>query len=125
MAKLSRFQKQSFNHWRGLTLENHLGSIFQSQPQKASDLMVQLLAFYRGKTLDTFLSQFPVKEFDTDAEYTWDVIGSARRNIPLIEARTSDGIIVNSTSPAMVGAGTEPFYLVFGEDWFADGRLVV
>lgn len=34
--------------------------------------MVQLLAFNRGKTLDTFLSQFPVKEFETDDEYYWD-----------------------------------------------------
>ena len=34
--------------------------------------MVQLLALHRGKTLDTFLNQFPVKEFDTDDEYYWD-----------------------------------------------------
>lgn len=39
-----------------LTKENHLGSIFGLAPQKASNLMVQLLAWYRGKTLDTFLS---------------------------------------------------------------------
>ena len=49
-----------------LTKENHLGSIFQTAPQKATNLMVQLLAFYRGKTLDTFLNQFPVKEFEDD-----------------------------------------------------------
>lgn len=34
--------------------------------------MVQLLAFHRGKTLDTFLSQFPVRQFDDDSEYYWD-----------------------------------------------------
>lgn len=55
-----------------LTKENHLGSIFQLAPQKASNLMVQLLAFYRGKTLDSFLDQFPVKEFDNDQEFYWD-----------------------------------------------------
>lgn len=80
--------------------------------------MVQLLAFYRGKTLDTFLSQFPTKEFDTDDEYTWDVIGSSRRNIPLVEARDIDGNII-SASDDNVGANGEPFYLVFPEDWFA------
>ena len=74
-----------------LTKENHLGSIFKLAPQKASNLMVQLLAFYRGKTLDTFLSQFPVKEFEDDSEYYWDVIGSSRRNIPLVEARDEAG----------------------------------
>ena len=80
--------------------------------------MVQLLAFYRGKTLDTFLSQFPVKEFEDDSEFYWDVIGSSRRNIPLIEARDENGNVVTSDS-GMIGANTTPFYLVFPEDWFA------
>lgn len=107
-----------------LTKENHLGSIFQTAPQKASNLMVQLLAYYRGKTLDTFLSQFPVKEFETDDEYTWEVIGSSRRNIPLVEARDENGVVVTAES-GMIGAGTAPFYLVFAEDWFALGEVIV
>lgn len=86
--------------------------------------MVQLLAYHRGKTLDAFLSQFPVKEFDDDNEFTWDVIGSSRRNIPLLEARTEDGTVVTEAT-GMVGAGTTPFYLVFPEDWFADGEYIV
>ena len=80
--------------------------------------MVQLLAFYRGKTLDTFLNQFPVREFETDDEYHWDVIGSSRRNIPLVEARDENGTVVTAES-GNVGIGTSPFYLVFPEDWFA------
>lgn len=84
--------------------------------------MVQLLAYQRGKTLDTLLNQFPTREFESDEEYTWDVVGSSRRNIPLVEARDENGQTVTSDS-GMVGAGTAPFYLVFGEDWFADGRL--
>ena len=107
-----------------LTKENHLGSIFQLAPQKATNLMVQLLAFHRGKTLDTFLSKFPTKEFDDDSEYYWDVIGSSRRNIPLVEARDEDGTVVTSAS-GMIGAGTAPFYLVFPEDWFADQEVIV
>lgn len=106
-----------------LTKENHLGSIFQLAPQKASNLMVQLLAYHRGKSLDTFLSQFPVKEFDTDDEYTWDVISSSRRNIPLVEARTEDGAPL--TSEDALGKNGAPFYLVFAEDWFADGEVIV
>lgn len=107
-----------------LTKENHLGSIFQLAPQKATNLMVQLLAFYRGKTLDTFLSQFPTREFEDDSEYTWDAIGSSRRNIPLLEARDENGTPVTENS-GMIGVGTAPFYLVFGEDWFADGEYIV
>ena len=122
-GKLGRFQKQTFNHWKGTTKLNHLGGIFQMQPQKATNMMVQLLAWYKGKTLDTFLSQFPTKEFDSDDEYTWDVIGSAMRNIPLVEARNIDGQPLSSEQ--VLGANGEPFYLVFAEDWFADGEVIV
>lgn len=123
-GKLGKFQKQTFNHWKGTTKENHLGGIFQLQPQKATSLMVQLLAWYKGKTLDTFLSQFPTKTFDSDDEYTWDVIGSALRNIPLVEARDADGNVVQAGDPN-VGVNGEPFYLVFAEDWFADQEVIV
>lgn len=123
-GKLGKFQMVDFQHWKGLTKENHLGSIFQLAPQKATNLMVQLLAYYRGKTLDTFLNQFPVREFEDDTEYYWDVIGSSRRNIPLVEARDENGTPVTAGSPN-VGVGTTPFYLVFPEDWFADGEVIV
>ena len=124
MGKLGKFQMQGFSHWKGLTLENHLGAIFQTAPQKASNLMVKLLAYYRGKTLETFLSKFPTKEFEDDTEYYWDIIGSTQRNIPLVEARDENGTVITAAS-ANVGAGTAPFYLVFGEDWFADGEFIV
>lgn len=123
-GKLGKFQMLGFQHWKGLTSDNHLGSIFQLQPQRATNLMVQLLAFYRGKTLDTFLNQFPVREFEDDSEYFWDVIGSSRRNIPLVEARDENGRVVED-GDGNVGAGTAPFYLVFPEDWFADGEVIV
>ena len=124
-GKLGKFQKLTFEHWKGLTKNNHLGGIFQSQPQMATNLMVQLLALYRGKTLDTFLSQFPTKTFESDDEYTWPIVGSALRNIPLVEARSCDGDIVTSPDFGNVGVNGEPFYLVFGEDWFADGEVIV
>lgn len=118
---LGKFQTREFTSWKGLTKDNHLGMIFGSAPQKATNLMVQLLAYQRGKTLDTFLSKFPTKEFESDDEYTWDVIGSSRRNIPLLKAINENGEEVTASS-GMVGAGTAPFYLVFAEDWFALGK---
>lgn len=80
--------------------------------------MVQLLALHRGKSLESELAKYPVKEFDTDDEFTWHVIGSSRRNIPLVEARREDGTVVTASGDN-VGIGTAPFYLVFAEDWFA------
>ena len=120
---LGKFQTVGFTSWKGLTKENHLGAIFGLAPQKATNLMVQLLAAHYGKTLDTFLSQFPTKEFEDDSEYYWEVIGSSRRNIPLVEARDEDGLVVGAEH-VNVGIGTTPFYLVFSEDWFAKSIAV-
>lgn len=106
-----------------LTKDNHLASIYQRAPQKVSDLMIQLLALYRGKSLESELAKYPVKEFDTDDEFVWHITGSSRRNIPLLEARREDGTVVVANS-ANVGIATCPFYLVFAEDWFADGEVL-
>lgn len=122
MAQLGKYQTRGFTHWKGLTKDNHIAAIFQGRTQKASNVMVQLLAAKRGKNLETYLSQFPVKEFDTDDEYTWEVIGNSRRNIPLIEARDESGAVITNGN---AGVGGAPFYLLFAEDWFADGNVIV
>lgn len=121
MSKLNKFQMVGFSHWKGLTKNNHLGAAFALAPQKATNMMIQLLAYHRGKNLETMLSAFPTKEFDTDDEYTWDVVASSRRNIPLVEVRSAENAVVSS---GYVGANGEPFFLVFAEDWFADGEII-
>lgn len=93
-----------------LTRENHLGSIFQLAPQKASDLMIRLIGFQRGKSYGSYVNSLPVKEFETDAEYTWDAVASSARNIPLKACSVTTG---------KVGANGATFELTFGEDWFA------
>lgn len=113
---------KAFTSWKGLTRDNHIGAIFGRAPQKATNIMVQMLAQHRGKCLDSYLQQFPTKYFETDDEYTWDVIGSSRRNIPLIEARDMNDTPIASGNAGENGA---PFKLVFGEDWFADGEVIV
>ena len=122
-GKLGKFQTRRFSGWKGLTKDNHLGAIYQKHPQMASDIMVQLLALNRGKSLESELAKYPTKQFDTDDEFTWQVIGSSRRNIPLVEARDENGNVVSANS-GNVGIGTCPFYLVFPEDWFADGEVL-
>ena len=47
--------------------------MYSLAPQKATEKMVQLLANYRGKTLEDYLKQFPIKYFDDDNDYTWQV----------------------------------------------------
>lgn len=123
-GKLSKFQTREFTSWMGMSKKNHMGGIFQAAPQKASNLMVKLLGFRNGKTLETFISKFPTKQFDSDDEFIWDVIGSSKKNVPLIEARDENGNVVTAES-SNIGVGTAPFYLVFPEAWFADGEYIV
>ena len=60
-GKLGRFQMMQFTGWKGLTKDNQLASIYQRAPQQVSDLMVQLLALYRGKSLESELAKYPGK----------------------------------------------------------------
>ena len=117
-------QRVGVTAWRGtVTKDNHLYGIFRSKPQMASEIMTVLMSSMHLPTLDTYLSSIPVKEYDDDSELFWDVIGSSRRNIPLVEARRMDGTVVTKDS-ANVGVNFEPFYLVFATDWFADGEVI-
>ena len=127
MANLKKFQTIDFQGWAPtISKMNHIYSnpVFRQEPQKASNLMVELFAAKRGASLDSLLSGLTVKEFENDDRYYWDVVGSMRRNIPLVEARRFDGTVVKATDTDNVGAGTEPFYLVFAEPWFYDGEVV-
>lgn len=85
-------------------------------------MMVELLAYRRGKVLESYLAKLPRKEFETDDEITWNVIGGSRRNIPIIGCRDESGTAVTTGN---VGVGNLPFYSIFAEDWFADGNVIV
>ena len=120
-GQLGKFTMKPFRAWApNITKKTHISSLFGTKVQKVSGVMVQLMAFKYGNTLDTLLSKIPTKEFENGEDYVWDVIGSSDRIIPLIEARDENGTVVTSAS-GNVGAGTQPFYLVFADDWFADG----
>lgn len=122
-SNLGKFQVFESQSWSGLTTKNHLGEIYKIAPQKASNIVTKLLAFNYAPTLDTLLSKFPVKYFDTDDEFTWDLIGSMERNYPLVEARFNGAVVTSSDSG--VGAGGGQIELVFAERAFSDVNLIV
>lgn len=121
---LGKFQTVPFSNWKGMTKDNHLSAIYGDSPQRASDLMITLMGYQRGRTFEKLINGLQTKSFPTDDEYTWKVVGSSRENIPLVEARDEDGTAVTAAS-GNIGAGTAPFYLVFGKDAFADGEYIV
>ena len=124
-GQLGKFTMQHFTEWAPkVTKKTHISSIFGTNTQKVSGVMVELMAAKYGKTLDTVLSNLPVKEFENGEEYIWDVIGSTEHLEALVECRDQDGVVVTSAYTDNVGAGTQPFYLVFDNPWFFKGETI-
>ena len=122
---ISPTQMVGVTAWKGtVTKNNHIYGLFKANPQKATDVMITLMSSMHLPTLDTYLSkEVPVREYEDDSELFWDIVTSSRRNIPLVEARKADGTVITNTS-GNVGENFEPFYLVFGTDWFAEGEVL-
>lgn len=108
--------------WSGLTLKNHIGAIFGSKPQLASDLTTVLLQNSGMKNLDTTLSKFPDKVLETADDFVWKVVGSDERNIPLVEARYKGAVVTDSDEK--VGEARTVIELVFGEKMFTKMHLI-
>lgn len=108
--------------WSGLTLKNHIGAIFGSQPQLVSPLTTVLLQSSGMKNLDTTLSLFPEKVLNTADDFVWKVVGSDERNIPLVEARAFGAVVDTNTTG--VGIGRSKFELVFAEKWFTAMHVI-
>ncbi len=124
MAKLSQFQMTDAKSWSGLTTKNHIGAIWSAAPQKASNIMTMVHQSNFGMDLDTYLNQFGVKVLDNEDDFVWELIGTSKKNIPLVEARlTRNGSAIAATDKPGVGASR--FFLVFEEQWFTDVHVIV
>ena len=108
--------------WSGLTLKNHIGAIFGTQPQLISPLTTVLLQNSGMKNLDTTLSMFPEKVLNSADDFVWKVVGSDERNIPLVEARYAGAVVDDAT--VGVGVARTKFELVFGEKWFTKMQVI-
>lgn len=122
MAKISPLQMTDATSWKGLTTENHLGAIWQMDLQKANDVVTKIQQKYFGNDIDSILNRFPVKEFEDDTDYTWELDSQVIDNLPLVEARI-DGTAVTAASQA--GLGNTQFDLVFSKDWFSVHEVIV
>ena len=119
---LSKFVMTKGKAWSGLTLKNHIGAIFGSQPQLVSPLTTVLLQNSGMKNLDTTLSLFPEKMLETSDDFVWKVVGSDQRNIPLVEARAG-GSVVQSNDTG-VGAARAVLEFVFAEKYFSKVHVI-
>lgn len=127
--RLGKYQMMEFKNWSGIAkdsiIKNQLRDVLRNDPQRATNEMIQLMAANGGPyMLESFLSKFGTKEFETGDWFYWDVIADAIKNVPLVEARDENGNPIDVNSNKMVGAGTAPFYLVFGTDWFFESETI-
>ncbi len=122
MPKISPLQAYEPQAWQGLTTKNHIGNIYAEEPQKATKLIKRIHQTNFGLDLDSYLDRFPIKYLDGDNDFTWELMGSGKKNVPIVEARI-DGTAVS--------AGDEPgknfsrFEIVFPEQWFSDEQVIV
>jgi hypothetical protein len=120
--KLSPLQMTDATSWKGLTTENHLGSLWSTAPQKVSDMVMTVQQNYFGNNIDSVLSRFPTLEFDTDDDFTWELQSQGLDNIELVECRI-DGVAVTPADEP--GKNNTTFELVFPKNWFSDTERIV
>lgn len=118
---ISPLQKYEPKEWSGLTTENHLGAIFQLEPQLVSTLIESIYKVNLGEDFVGFVNKFPTMYIDDDRPYEWMLQGADDKNIPLKAAYTSD----LSTTPTRAGIGFSSFYMVFEERLFEATDVIV
>lgn len=121
-TQLSPLQFTQAKSWMGMTTDNYLGAIFEQAPQKASDVIGQIQQVNFGNNIESLLKQFPIKEFDDDRAYTWELASQAVNNIPLTEARINGSAVTAGDRP---GKNHTEFELVFPKKWFSDVNRIV
>jgi len=129
-GQLNKYKvSQKFVHWKGMTKDNHLAHIselFEADAQKGSNHMVRLFASRTGcPSYEAILNDYGIREFEDDKDIRWKVLGATERNIPLVEARDENGVVITDSTGANIGQNNSPFELVFAEDWFERGEWIV
>lgn len=125
--QLNRWQVQEIKNWNGPIFDPKatLKAMHKNAPEKIRKAMVKLNAYYGGKSLENQLDEFDTYYVDSLSDFYYEIIGDSRRNVKLVEARYQGNVITGATS-GNVGAGAGGIIeLVFGEDYFFYGEIIV
>ena len=111
----------------GITQMKSLAELGLTMPQHLEKMVTRLWTANYGPSFSNLIDKYAkTMTFDAAEDYYWKLMGSTYQNIPLIEARDSEGTVIDSTySKAMVGANGEILQLVFEKAFFGDGTLVL
>ena len=120
-VRFSKFQTRTFDGFATwITKANHISMLGGQKPQVVSDFMTNVMARNFGQSIEFELAKFPTKFFADDSEFWWDVYGTARRNVALVECRENGTTIGNNN----VGTNHGLFELVFDEEYFFKGEYI-
>jgi len=111
---LNALQVSYAKSWAGLTTENHLYSIYQNEPQLASDIVTEIFNKQGYVGLDNFLSKYPTQMMDTDGEYRWMLKGDDERAIKIVSFTSAA-----NTAVGKPGLNQEVFQLELEEKFFS------
>lgn len=121
--KLNAFQMYEPKYFSGQVSDTFFSSLWQRKPQMASNIIRQVLS-RNTNSYASYLSKFStLKIEDHEEEFSWKMIASTYRNIPLVEARVGGSTITSATTNVGI-LGTQ-YTLVFGERWFNEGEIIV
>lgn len=123
--KLDRWQLTELKDWNGPLFdpEATLKALYKTQPEKIRKSMVKMNAIYTGNTLEESLEDLGVKYVDSLNDFYYEIISASRRNVQLIEARVNGAVLTGAETG--VGAAGARVELVFGENYFFDGEVIV
>ncbi len=115
--KISNLQVTAGKSWSGLTTDNHLGTLFQEQPYKASALMSRVFSEYYHINMDSMLNMMGAEEeFPDDRDFTWDLKGDSEKAISVVSYSSS-----NLNQP---GLNQTIFKIEFAEKYFVKTDLL-
>ena len=123
--RLNRWQVKELKTWNGPLFDpqNTLKALYKTQPEKIRKAMVKLQAIYNGRSLEAKLDEYGVKYVDSLNDFYYEIIASSKRNVQLIEARVSGTVVTDTDTGICAGGATAE--LVFGEDYFFEGEVIV
>ena len=119
---ISKLQTYEQKDWAGLTTENHLGYLYQQQPELISEVIEMLYKVnLGGEDYVHFLNKFPKMYINDDVPFDWLLQGADEKNIPLITYWDSSG----ASKPTKPGIGRSVFYMEFAERLFEATDVIV
>lgn len=126
MPKNNNYVLRPAQSWGpGVTQRKHIAEIFAKQPVMLENVVSRAFTANSGYLFSDFLKKHcGTKTFESDDEYQWRLVTSTYKNIPLIRAEKADGTTVTS-SDSNIGVGGELIKLVFPEQYFALGEVIV